>query len=155
MFVTPSVTPGSALSLSSSLFPPISGLYVSLSLTFLILAHFRRPISYINSQYFIFRPVSWYRCSCSLALGDYITCTTILWELISFTWPRPSSLLCILALFIHKSSRQGFKHCSCFVQTLSNHDKGQISFFWSWSYWSTFLLTWCVTISDINVEPYA
>lgn len=28
--------------------------------------------------------------------------------------------------------------------TLSNHDKGQISFFWSWSYWSTFLLTWVV-----------
>ncbi|XP_009774988.1 uncharacterized protein LOC107812859 isoform X3 [Nicotiana tabacum] len=28
--------------------------------------------------------------------------------------------------------------------TLSNHDKGQISFFWSWSYWSTFLLTWAV-----------
>ncbi|KAF3659376.1 LMBR1 domain-containing protein 2 A isoform X2 [Capsicum chacoense] len=26
--------------------------------------------------------------------------------------------------------------------TLSNHDTGQISFFWSWSYWSTFLLTW-------------
>ncbi|PHT30013.1 hypothetical protein CQW23_30402 [Capsicum baccatum] len=28
--------------------------------------------------------------------------------------------------------------------TLSNHDTGQISFFWSWSYWSTFLLTWVV-----------
>ncbi|XP_018632988.1 uncharacterized protein [Nicotiana tomentosiformis] len=28
--------------------------------------------------------------------------------------------------------------------TLSNHDKGQISFFWIWSYWSTFLLTWVV-----------
>lgn len=28
--------------------------------------------------------------------------------------------------------------------TLSNHDKGQISFFWSWSYWSTFSLTWVV-----------
>ncbi|XP_059313771.1 uncharacterized protein LOC132064705 isoform X1 [Lycium ferocissimum] len=28
--------------------------------------------------------------------------------------------------------------------TLSNHDRGQISFFWSWSYWSTFLLTWAV-----------
>ncbi|CAI9104076.1 OLC1v1002687C1 [Oldenlandia corymbosa var. corymbosa] len=24
------------------------------------------------------------------------------------------------------------------------HDKGGISFFWSWSYWSTFLLTWAV-----------
>ncbi|KAG4398906.1 hypothetical protein GLYMA_08G133200v4 [Glycine max] len=26
----------------------------------------------------------------------------------------------------------------------SNHDNGGISFFWSWSYWSTFLLTWAV-----------
>ncbi|CAH1428863.1 unnamed protein product [Lactuca virosa] len=25
-----------------------------------------------------------------------------------------------------------------------DHDKGGISFFWSWSYWSTFLLTWAV-----------
>nr|XP_043619536.1 LMBR1 domain-containing protein 2 homolog A-like isoform X1 [Erigeron canadensis] len=25
-----------------------------------------------------------------------------------------------------------------------NHDNGGISFFWSWSYWSTFLLTWAV-----------
>ncbi|KAL2513622.1 LMBR1-like membrane protein [Forsythia ovata] len=28
--------------------------------------------------------------------------------------------------------------------TVVNHDKGGISFFWSWSYWSTFLLTWGV-----------
>ncbi|CAA2993520.1 LMBR1 domain-containing 2 homolog A-like [Olea europaea subsp. europaea] len=28
--------------------------------------------------------------------------------------------------------------------TIVNHDKGGISFFWSWSYWSTFLLTWGV-----------
>ncbi|CAI9764483.1 unnamed protein product [Fraxinus pennsylvanica] len=28
--------------------------------------------------------------------------------------------------------------------TVVNHDKGGISFFWSWSYWSTFLLTWVV-----------
>lgn len=27
---------------------------------------------------------------------------------------------------------------------MSDHDKGGISFFWSWSYWSTFLLTWAV-----------
>ncbi|KAK1418278.1 hypothetical protein QVD17_27421 [Tagetes erecta] len=27
---------------------------------------------------------------------------------------------------------------------MSNQDKGGISFFWSWSYWSTFLLTWAV-----------
>ncbi|CAL0325112.1 unnamed protein product [Lupinus luteus] len=26
----------------------------------------------------------------------------------------------------------------------SNHETGGISFFWSWSYWSTFLLTWAV-----------
>ncbi|KAK7280977.1 hypothetical protein RIF29_08586 [Crotalaria pallida] len=26
----------------------------------------------------------------------------------------------------------------------SNHENGGISFFWSWSYWSTFLLTWAV-----------
>ncbi|KAK7247392.1 hypothetical protein RIF29_42275 [Crotalaria pallida] len=26
----------------------------------------------------------------------------------------------------------------------SRHDNGSISFFWSWSYWSTFLLTWAV-----------
>ncbi|KZV53763.1 hypothetical protein F511_00029 [Dorcoceras hygrometricum] len=26
--------------------------------------------------------------------------------------------------------------------TIIGHDKGGISFFWSWSYWSTFLLTW-------------
>lgn len=29
------------------------------------------------------------------------------------------------------------------IQTMSSHnDNGGISFFWSWSYWSTFLLTW-------------
>ncbi|KZV50194.1 hypothetical protein F511_26054 [Dorcoceras hygrometricum] len=28
--------------------------------------------------------------------------------------------------------------------TIVNHDRGGISFFWSWSYWSTFLLTWVV-----------
>ncbi|KAJ1379873.1 LMBR1-like membrane protein, partial [Sesbania bispinosa] len=30
-------------------------------------------------------------------------------------------------------------------QTISSHhENGGISFFWSWSYWSTFLLTWAV-----------
>ncbi|CAH1427771.1 unnamed protein product [Lactuca virosa] len=28
--------------------------------------------------------------------------------------------------------------------TIIGHDNGGISFFWSWSYWSTFLLTWLV-----------
>lgn len=28
--------------------------------------------------------------------------------------------------------------------TIIGHDKGGIAFFWSWSYWSTFLLTWAV-----------
>ncbi|KAL3620955.1 hypothetical protein CASFOL_035867 [Castilleja foliolosa] len=28
--------------------------------------------------------------------------------------------------------------------TITSHEKGGISFFWSWSYWSTFLLTWAV-----------
>ncbi|KAM7523775.1 hypothetical protein LguiA_013677 [Lonicera macranthoides] len=28
--------------------------------------------------------------------------------------------------------------------TIIHHDNGGISFFWSWSYWSTFLLTWLV-----------
>ncbi|PWA73760.1 LMBR1-like membrane protein [Artemisia annua] len=27
---------------------------------------------------------------------------------------------------------------------ISDHNNGGISFFWSWSYWSTFLLTWAV-----------
>ncbi|GAA0173446.1 hypothetical protein LIER_27062 [Lithospermum erythrorhizon] len=28
--------------------------------------------------------------------------------------------------------------------TITNHDRAGISFFWGWSYWSTFLLTWTV-----------
>lgn len=29
-------------------------------------------------------------------------------------------------------------------QAITEHPNGVISFFWSWSYWSTFLLTWYV-----------
>lgn len=32
-----------------------------------------------------------------------------------------------------------------FVQTIIDHEKGGISFLWSWSYWSTFVLTWYAT----------
>ncbi|KAI3827855.1 hypothetical protein L1987_01942 [Smallanthus sonchifolius] len=28
--------------------------------------------------------------------------------------------------------------------SMSDQDRGGVSFFWSWSYWSTFLLTWAV-----------
>ncbi|XP_042495109.1 LMBR1 domain-containing protein 2 homolog A-like [Macadamia integrifolia] len=42
-------------------------------------------------------------------------------------------------------------HCKHFnwiplfvIQTIIDQDKGGIGFFWSWSYWSTFILTWAV-----------
>lgn len=45
------------------------------------------------------------------------------------------------------------------MQTMSsNQENGAISFFWSWSYWSTFLLTWyasmlhvCITFTSFCV----
>lgn len=38
------------------------------------------------------------------------------------------------------------------MQTMSsNHQNGGISFFWSWSYWSTFLLTWYASCNSFMV----
>jgi hypothetical protein len=38
----------------------------------------------------------------------------------------------------------GLNPCISPLQTLTGSAKGGIGFFWSWSYWSTFILTWAV-----------
>lgn len=32
------------------------------------------------------------------------------------------------------------------MQTINGYERGGIAFFWSWSYWSTFILTWYLTL---------
>lgn len=37
-------------------------------------------------------------------------------------------------------------------QAIIGHDKGGIAFFWSWSYWSTFVLTWYVWLELVRID---
>jgi hypothetical protein len=43
-----------------------------------------------------------------------------------------------------------------YLQAISGNQKSDIGFFWSWSYWSTFILAWYVgdhKILSLNLVP--
>lgn len=70
-----------------------------------------------------------------------------------FSEIKISKLCCLWCKSSYKSLWCLFRvdlYC-LFVQTIGGHGNGGISFFWSWSYWSTFLLTWYDGLPFVSV----